>query len=37
MPLETKTATYSFDVDYPLDYPDQQSLTDFVTQDRTTS
>ncbi|MCU1695752.1 MAG: hypothetical protein JWR34_1815 [Mycobacterium sp.] len=32
--IETKTATYSFDVDYPLDYPDQQSLTDFVTQDR---
>ncbi|MDT5114268.1 MAG: hypothetical protein QOE30_7 [Mycobacterium sp.] len=32
--IETKTATYSFDVDYPLDYPDQQSLTDFVRQDR---
>lgn len=32
--IETKTATYALDVTYPLDYPDQQALTDFVKQDR---
>jgi hypothetical protein len=32
--IEKKTATYSIDIDYPLDYPDQQTLTDFVKQDR---
>jgi hypothetical protein len=32
--VETKTATYSIEIDYPLDYSDQQALTDFVKQDR---
>ena len=32
--IETKTATYSIDIDYPLGYPDQQALTDFVKKDR---
>jgi hypothetical protein len=32
--VETKTATYSLEISYPLDYSDQQALTDFVKQDR---
>jgi hypothetical protein len=32
--VETKTATYSIEISYPLDYSDQQELTDFVKQDR---
>ncbi|MDT5067104.1 MAG: hypothetical protein QOK02_3259 [Mycobacterium sp.] len=32
--IATKTATYTLDITYPLDYPDQQALTDFVKQDR---
>ena len=32
--VETKTATYSIEISYPLDYSDQQALTDFVKQDR---
>jgi hypothetical protein len=32
--IETKTATYELDIDYPLDYPDQQALTDYVKRDR---
>jgi Protein of unknown function (DUF3298) len=32
--IETKTATYALDVTYPLDYLDQQAVTDFVKQDR---
>jgi hypothetical protein len=31
--IETTTATYGVDVTYPLDYPDQQALTDFVRHD----
>jgi hypothetical protein len=33
--IETKTATYSIDISYPLGYSDQQAVTDYVTQDRT--
>jgi hypothetical protein len=32
--IEAKTATYELDIAYPLDYPDQQALTDYVTRDR---
>jgi hypothetical protein len=32
--IETKTATYELDIAYPLDYPDQQALTDYVERDR---
>jgi hypothetical protein len=32
--VETKIATYSIEIGYPLDYSDQQALTDFVKQDR---
>jgi hypothetical protein len=32
--IETTTATYTLDVSYPLDYPDQQALTDYVKKDR---
>jgi hypothetical protein len=32
--IETTTATYGLDITYPLDYPDQQALTDYVQQDR---
>jgi hypothetical protein len=32
--IEAKTAKYTLDIDYPLDYPDQRALTDFVKQDR---
>jgi hypothetical protein len=32
--VETKTDTYSIDISYPLGYPDQQAVTDFVKQDR---
>lgn len=32
--IETKTVTYSIEISYPLDYSDQQALTDFVKQDR---
>jgi hypothetical protein len=31
--IETTAATYGVDVTYPLDYPDQQALADFVRQD----
>jgi hypothetical protein len=27
-------ATYTLDMDYPVDYPDQQALTDYITQNR---
>ena len=33
--IETKTATYSIDIRYPLGYSDQRAVTDYVTQDRT--
>jgi hypothetical protein len=32
--IQTKTATYSIEISYPLDYSDQPALTDFVNQDR---
>jgi Protein of unknown function (DUF3298) len=32
--IHTETGTYTSDVSYPLDYPDQQSLTDFLATDR---
>jgi uncharacterized protein DUF3298 len=32
--IQTKTATYSIEISYPLDYSDQQALTDFVKQDK---
>ena len=32
--IESKTGTYSIDISYPLGYPDQQAVTDFVKQDR---
>ncbi|MFZ1162128.1 esterase [Mycobacterium sp.] len=32
--IETKTATYSIDVSYPLGYSDQQAVTAFVDKDR---
>jgi hypothetical protein len=32
--IENKTATYELDVTYPLDYPDQQAVTDYVKQDK---
>jgi hypothetical protein len=32
--IATKTDTHTLDITYPLDYPDQQALTDFVKQDR---
>ncbi|SHU05427.1 Protein of uncharacterised function (DUF3298) [Mycobacteroides abscessus subsp. abscessus] len=32
--IHTETSTYTIDIGYPLDYPDQQALTDFVTHDR---
>ncbi|KAA0087001.1 DUF3298 domain-containing protein [Mycolicibacterium sp. P9-64] len=32
--IETETATYKIDVTYPLDYPDEQAVTDYVKQDR---
>jgi hypothetical protein len=30
----TRTETYSIDMSYPLDYPDQGALTDYLTRDR---
>jgi hypothetical protein len=32
--VETKTARYSIEISYPLDYSDQEELTDFVRQER---
>jgi hypothetical protein len=32
--IETTTATYELDISYPLDYPDQQAVADYVRQDR---
>lgn len=32
--IQTKTAAYSIEISYPLDYSDQPALTDFVKQDR---
>lgn len=32
--IHTETSTYTIDMSYPLDYPDQQALTDFVMHDR---
>jgi hypothetical protein len=32
--IHTETSTYTIDIGYPLDYADQQALTDFVTHDR---
>jgi hypothetical protein len=32
--IQNKTVTYTIEISYPLDYPDQQALTDFVKQDR---
>ncbi len=32
--IETKTATYSIEISYPLGYSDQQAVTDFVDKDR---
>ncbi len=31
--IQTKTATYSIEISYPLDYSDQPALTDFVKKD----
>jgi hypothetical protein len=32
--IQTKIATYSIEISYPLDYSDQPALTDFVKKDR---
>ena len=32
--VHSATPTYTIDMSFPLDYPDQQALTDFLTQDR---
>jgi hypothetical protein len=32
--VHSATASYTLDMSFPLDYPDQQALTDFLTQDR---
>lgn len=32
--IHTENPTYTIDMSYPLDYPDQQALNDFVTHDR---
>jgi hypothetical protein len=32
--VHTETPTYTIDMSYPLDYPDQQALSDFLKDDR---
>jgi hypothetical protein len=32
--VHTATPSYKFDASFPLDYPDQQAVTDFLTQNR---
>ena len=32
--VHTTAATYTVDITFPTDYPDQQALTDYVTQNR---
>lgn len=32
--VHTETGTYTVDMSYPVDYPDQQQLRDFITRDR---
>jgi hypothetical protein len=32
--LHTETATYTIDMSYPLDYPDQQQAREFIAQNR---
>lgn len=33
--LRSETGTYTIDMSYPISYPDQQQLRDFITQNRT--
>ena len=32
--VHSATPTYTIDMSFPLDYPDQQAMADFLTQDR---